>query len=122
MNRLLPRQDVVVMTSRQLVTGADKEESLQIGAVVSAALVAVVRGLTVRPRFVVAKGGITSSDIATRGLDIKRALVLGQIAPAVPVWQPAAGSRFPGVPYVVFPGNVGGADTLADVVQTLRTR
>jgi uncharacterized protein YgbK (DUF1537 family) len=120
-NRLLPERDVVVMTSRQLVTGDSKEESLQIGAVVSAALVAVVRGLTVRPRFVVAKGGITSSDIATQALNIKRALVLGQIAPAVPVWQPAEGSRFPGVPYVVFPGNVGGADTLADVVQTLHT-
>ena len=121
MNRLLPQQDVVVMTGRELVTGAGTDESLQIGSAVSSALVAVVRGLTASPRFIVAKGGITSSDVATKGLDIKQALVLGQIAPAVPVWRPAAGSRFPGVPYVVFPGNVGDADTLAEVVLALRT-
>jgi len=119
-NELLRERDVILMTSRELVTGAGKDESLQIGAQVSAALVAVVRGIDTRPRFIVAKGGITSSDVATRGLDITQALVLGQIAPAVPVWQPAAGSRFPGVPYVVFPGNVGNPDTLAQVVQTLR--
>lgn len=120
MNDLLPQQDVVVMTSRDLVTGTGKEESLQIGSMVSAALVEVVRGLAVQPRFIVAKGGVTSSDVATKGLDIKQALVLGQIAPAVPVWQPAPGSRFPGVPYIVFPGNVGDPGTLARVVQGLR--
>ncbi len=118
-NHLLPQHDVVLMTSRELVTGSSKEENLQIGTVVSSALVAVVRGLIVRPRFIVAKGGITASDVATRGLDIKHAVVLGQIAPAVPVWQPGPDSRFPGAPYVVFPGNVGGASTLAQVVQAL---
>ena len=122
MNNLLPEHDVVVMTSRDLVTGSDRNESLHIGSVVSAALVEVVRRLVVRPRFVVAKGGVTSSDVATKGLDIKQALVLGQIAPAVPVWQPAPGSRFPGVPYIVFPGNVGDPGTLAHVVQELRGR
>ncbi len=120
MNDRLPQQDVVVMTSRDLVTGTSKEESLHIGSIVSAALVEVVRGLAVQPRFIVAKGGVTSSDVATKGLDIKQALVLGQIAPAVPVWQPAPGSRFPGVPYIVFPGNVGDPGTLARVVQELR--
>ena len=121
-NRLLPQRDVVVMTSRQLRTGTSTEDNLAIGQAVSAALVDVVRGINVTPRFVVAKGGITSSDVATKGLGIKQALVLGQIAAAVPVWRPGAESRFPGVPYVVFPGNVGGPETLAQVVETLRAR
>ena len=67
----------------------------------------------------VAKGGITSSDTATAGLGVEQARVLGQIAPGVPVWQLGPESRFPGASYVVFPGNVGGPETLADVVASL---
>jgi uncharacterized protein YgbK (DUF1537 family) len=37
---------------------------------------------------------------------------LGQILPGVPVWRLGPGSRFPGAPYVVFPGNVGGKNAL----------
>ena len=107
------------MTSRRLKTGASTAENLAIGQSVSAALVDVVRGVRVGPRFIVAKGGITSSDVATQGLGIKQAMVLGQIAAAVPVRRPGAESRFPDVPYVVFPGNVGGPETLAQVVETL---
>jgi uncharacterized protein YgbK (DUF1537 family) len=121
MNSLIGQRDVVVMTSRQLKTGSSTEENLHIGQSVSAALVDVVRGLAVAPRFIVAKGGITSSDVATKGLAIKQALVLGQIAAAVPVWRAGADSRFPNAPYVVFPGNVGGPETLAQVVEILRS-
>ena len=79
--------DVVLFTSRALVTGADASSTLAIGQRVSAGLVAVVRALATRPRYLLAKGGITSSDVATQGLMVKRALVLGQILPGVPVWQ-----------------------------------
>jgi uncharacterized protein YgbK (DUF1537 family) len=67
----------------------------------------------------IAKGGITASDVATKGLNVKRALVLGQILPGVPVWQLGPESRYAGIPYVVFPGNVGGDDALAVTVQAL---
>jgi uncharacterized protein YgbK (DUF1537 family) len=46
-------------------------------------------------------------------------MVPGQIAPGVPVWRLGDESRFPGLIYVVFPGNVGTDDTLASVVETL---
>src|SRR5262249_43238 len=69
--------DVVLLTRRALVTGADASSTLAIGQRVSAGLVAVVRALATRPRYLLAKGGITSSDIATQGLGVKRALVLG---------------------------------------------
>jgi len=68
---------------------------------------------------VLAKGGITSSDIATRGLDVKRAMVRGQILPGVPVWQLEAG-RYPGLTYIVFPGNVGGEHALVEIVSKLK--
>jgi uncharacterized protein YgbK (DUF1537 family) len=48
--------------------------------------------------------------------------VLGQVLPGVPVWQLGAEARFPGLNYVVFPGNVGGADALAAAVAKLSGR
>lgn len=109
----------VLYTSRDLITGADAGSSLHIGQRVSEGLMAALAGLAQRPAFVVAKGGITSSDVATKALSVRRALVRGQIAPGIPVWELDAHSRFPGMPYVVFPGNVGETRTLSDVVAVL---
>lgn len=109
-------RDVVLYTSREVVLGSDPEASLAVSRRVSEALVSVVQQLPVAPSFLIAKGGITSSDVATRGLGIKRALVLGAILPGVPVWETAAETRFPGIPYVVFPGNVGSTSALLEAV------
>ena len=57
--------------------------------------------------------------MGTEALGVKKANVLGQICPGIPVWQTDAGSRFPGIPYVIFPGNVGEKETLKEVVQVL---
>jgi len=115
-------RDVVLFTSRTLVTGSDAQSALAIGQRVSAGLVAVVRSLATRPRYLLAKGGITSSDIATQGLGVQRALVLGQILPGVPVWQLGPETRYPGLGYIVFPGNVGGPQALAEVVLALQSQ
>lgn len=114
-------RDVVVFTSRQLITGADAVSSLAINQQVSEGLVAVMQRLMAPPRYILAKGGITSSDIATRGLGVKRAMVLGQILPGVPVWQLGTETRHAGLSYIVFPGNVGGPSALAEVVSSLRS-
>ncbi|KAL3482014.1 hypothetical protein BJX99DRAFT_113017 [Aspergillus californicus] len=109
--------DTLVMTSRDLVVGGDELSSLAIGSRVAGALVGVLEGIEVRPRFVIAKGGITSSDAATKGLRMKRALIVGQAAAGVPLWRcDEPTSRHRGVPFVVFPGNVGGESTLCDLV------
>ncbi len=109
----------VVYTSRTLITAEEATRSLDIGAQVSAALVAIVRGLSLRPRYLVAKGGITSSDVATQGLGVRKAQVLGQILPGVPVWRTGPESRHPGLVYVVFPGNVGDDQALVTVQRRL---
>lgn len=67
-----------------------------------------------------AKGGITSSDIGVKALSVKEAYVLGQIQPGIPVWKTDADSKFPKIPYVIFPGNVGETDSLRKVVEILR--
>jgi uncharacterized protein YgbK (DUF1537 family) len=112
-------RDVLLATSRKLITGADAAANLAIGRQVSDALVALVRGLRTPPRFLIAKGGISSSDIATLALGVRRAVVRGQLLPGVPVWRLGAEARFPGMDYVVFPGNVGGDHALVDAVRAL---
>ncbi|KAG8076277.1 hypothetical protein GUJ93_ZPchr0006g44432 [Zizania palustris] len=110
-------KDTLIVTSRQLITGKTPEESLQINYKVSSALVEIVRGIKSRPRYILAKGGITSSDLATKALEARRAKVMGQALAGVPLWQLGPESRHPGVPYIVFPGNVGDNSALAKVIQ-----
>jgi uncharacterized protein YgbK (DUF1537 family) len=111
-------QTPVIYTSRQVQKPKGMDE-LVVARTVSDALVAIVRGIEARPDFVVGKGGITSSDVGTIGLGAERATVLGQVRPGVPVWRLGPESRFPTMPYVVFPGNVGDAETLAEIVREL---
>ena len=77
---------------------------------ISSFLVDIVKGITVRPSFFIAKGGITSSDLASKGLSSESALILGQAIAGVPVWQLDSKSKFPEMIYIVFPGNVGDTD------------
>jgi uncharacterized protein YgbK (DUF1537 family) len=110
----------VLYTSRKLLTGTG-DENLAIGRSVTDALLAALQHLEVRPGFIIAKGGITSHEVAHRGLGAERATVLGQLQPGVPVWrlESGPGLRFADMPYVVFPGNVGSADSLVDAARTL---
>lgn len=112
---------VCISTRRAVLTLADDtpEAALLRSVKISDAVQSCVGKLEVTPAFVVAKGGITSSDVGTKALGVKCALVLGQIAPGVPVWRTGEESRFPGTPYVIFPGNVGEVATLRQAVETL---
>ena len=83
------------------------------------AITSIVARLSVQPSFIIAKGGITSSDVGTKGLSVKKATVMGQIKPGIPVWQTGAESKFPYMPYVIFPGNVGTPTTLREIVEEL---
>ena len=119
---LLPAgKSVAVFTRRDRLDlpTADRDRQLQISTQISDALTSVIGKLPVRPSFIVAKGGITSSDVGTKALRVRKALVKGQIRPGIPVWQTGEESRFPGLPYVIFPGNVGAEDDLRRIAETL---
>jgi uncharacterized protein YgbK (DUF1537 family) len=96
-----------------------RDVDLASGRRISQALVDVVRRLERRPDWIIAKGGITSSDIAANGLGMRESRVAGQLLPGVPVWIGGDESRWPGLPLVVFPGNVGGPRALTDAVGIL---
>jgi uncharacterized protein YgbK (DUF1537 family) len=99
---------------------ADREEELRLSVRISDAVAGIAGNLTVRPNFIIAKGGITSSDVGTKGLKVKKARVLGQILKGVPVWLTGPESKFPEMPYVIFPGNVGDENALYDAVLKLQ--
>lgn len=110
-----------VYTSRKrldLDTG-NREDDLRLSVKISDAVTGIVPALSVRPSFLIAKGGITSSDIGTKGLRVKKAMVAGQILPGIPVWKTGEESMFPHMSYVIFPGNVGSDTALYDAVQKL---
>lgn len=111
----------VVYTTRALLAPADlsPERKLALSVNISDGLTSIVSKLGIRPRYLIAKGGITSSDIATKGLGVRRARVLGQAAKGIPVWKTGAESRFPGMAYLIFPGNVGEPETLKNIVEEL---
>ena len=110
-------KNVVAYTSRTLIAAPTAKRSLSISRVISESVCEVVQRLPLQPRFLIAKGGITSNDIATKGLHVKRAMVAGQLQPGVPVWKLGPESKFPGMHYVVYPGNVGGEEGLADALK-----
>ena len=121
----LADSDVLAVHQPHPVRDTDPAASLEISRQVSTAVIEVVRGaVAAEPAWVVAKGGITSHDVAVRGLGIRRATVLGQLLPGlVSVFQPVeALPQIVGTPYVVFAGNVGDENTLAYVIDLFRGR
>ena len=111
----------VIYTERLLISleDDDKEKALARSVAISDGVCRFISELKIKPSFVLAKGGITSADVAVKGLNIRKAKVLGQIQPGVPVWQAESDSRFPHIPYVIFPGNVGDDETLKNAALRL---
>jgi uncharacterized protein YgbK (DUF1537 family) len=121
----LADSDVVLSTSRERMDGVDGDDSLRIARLVSEALVHTTREVLrlAEPSFLIGKGGITSSDLATGAVGLRRATILGSLLPGmVSVWQ----SGDPGLadvsatPYAVFPGNVGGDEALSQALTAFR--
>ena len=115
---------VCCYTTRALITAdtGDREDELRLSVKISDAVQSLVGRLKITPSFVIAKGGITSSDVGTKALAVRKANVLGQIRPGIPVWQTGGESKFPMTPYVIFPGNVGEITTLKEAAEVLMNR
>lgn len=110
----------VIYTSRTELTFADAQARLHFGEAVSKLLMAIERRLPESIGFLISKGGITSNDTLSEGLNLRTARLLGQILAGVSVvLTPADHPRFPELPVVLFPGNVGDADALATVYRRL---
>jgi uncharacterized protein YgbK (DUF1537 family) len=114
-------KNVVVYTRRERfdLDTDDKDKQLAVSVQISDAVTSIIGRLSIRPNFIIAKGGITSSDVGTKALKVRKALVMGQIKPGIPVWMTGEESKFPQMPYIIFPGNVGEVGTLKEIVELL---
>ena len=106
----------VVYTGRKEISGPDR---IALGKAISSFLVAIVRHLPYKPSGLISKGGITSHDILTRGLEVRYCRVLGQILPGVPVVTVYSTPHSADFPFLIFPGNVGSEDSLLEAFTIL---
>lgn len=111
----------VIYTSRIELAFDDELSRLAFGNQVSAFLMDVVRNLPATTGFLISKGGITSNDVLSDGLVLRTSRVVGQILAGCSVVRcPHDHVRYPDMPVVIFPGNVGDKEALATVLQRLR--
>mgnify|MGYP003377872438 CR=1 FL=1 len=118
---ILQGRTVAVYTRRERfdLDTDDKEKQLQVSVQISDAVTSIIGRLTVQPSFIIAKGGITSSDVGVKALRVHRAMVMGQVRPGIPAWRTGPESKFPNMPYIIFPGNVGTVEDLRIIVENL---
>ena len=111
---------VVIYTSREELAFDSQQERLAFGERLSDFLMDIVRKLPEDIGFLISKGGITSNDVLSTGLELRKSRVVGQILTGCSmVVCPNEHSRYPGLPVVIFPGNVGGRTALADAYNIL---
>lgn len=116
-------KSVVLYTSRTELQFPSQAERLAFGERVSAFLMDLVRQLPKSIGFLISKGGITSNDVLSTGLQLKQSRVLGQILTGCSVVRcPADHPRYPNLPVVIFPGNVGDETALAQVYTILMAK
>lgn len=138
----------VVFTARKEVRIDDVAKRQRLGQDVSNFLVDIVHNVVaVTPlplSYLVAKGGITSHDILTHGLNVKVGRVMGQAINSVPCVMASVkqsnqasqqetqqetqlGSQLASqletqLPYIIFPGNVGNEQSLKEIYGKLGVR
>lgn len=115
--------DAALVTTRIPQHAERGPASLRDGGVIADALVDIVAAVAADTplAWMVAKGGITSHDMAVRALGAARATVVGQLFfGQVSLWELGEESLQPGLRYVVFPGNVGNGLTLTRALSRLK--
>lgn len=105
----------VIFTSREEITFAELQERIDFGETISNLLMDLVRSLPSDIGFLISKGGITSNNLLSKGLNLTTVRLLGQILPGCCVVRTAiAHPQFPSLPVVLFPGNVGDDQSLVE--------
>jgi uncharacterized protein YgbK (DUF1537 family) len=114
------RRIPVLYTTRRPMPFASPEKCLDAGERIGMYLASLVRGMPSTLGFFIAKGGVTSALILRHGFQVRAARVIGVLSACVPMISlpPGAGADA-GMPYVIFPGNVGDENALVNAVTLL---
>lgn len=116
----LKGKTVAIYTSREELQFSTQAERLAFGERVSAFLMDLVKQLPKTIGFLISKGGITSNDVLSSGLNLAQSRVLGQILTGCSMVKcPSDHPAYPNLPVVIFPGNVGDETSLAQAYKIL---
>lgn len=118
-NNLSRNKTTVIYTSRTFESGTGVQFR-ETGKLFMQSLCRIVENIIVKPGFFIAKGGITSIELARTALKAREAFAIGQILSGVPVWRLSDAKKWSDIPYVVFPGNVGDESALLNAVSILQ--
>lgn len=111
------RGDGIAVVTTERVRSSE-HNTLDHGERVMNALTSIVRASYEAADVVIAKGGITSAEVARVGLGAETAEVLGQVIAGVSAWRlTAADGR--SLLYIVVPGNVGSPDAIVEVIHAV---
>lgn len=115
--RALLRSDgfAILATSREIATAGLGPVG---GTNVARALARIAGRLRGDTGVLLSKGGSTSAINVRDGLGAESVEVVGPVAPGISLWLVPTPTDQP-YPVIVFPGNVGDADTLADLVDRI---
>ena len=113
--RLASERLAIVATSREVAAAALGPAG---GTNVARALAGIAAQLRGDSDVLLSKGGSTSAINVRDGLGAESVEVVGPVAPGVSLWLVPVPGTDP-YPVIVFPGNVGDADTLADLVDRI---
>lgn len=83
----------------------------------SSAMVSIIQSLSIQPKYIILKG--TANEIITHGLATKKSFYLGQVKPGITIWAAEKESRFPKIPYIIFPADFGKKTELKELVEKL---
>ena len=89
------------------------------GMRIARGLAAVLAGARSGAGVIVSKGGITSAVNVADGFGAAEALVVGPVADGIALWRVPVDGGDTDAALLVVPGNVGGDDALADLVDAL---
>jgi len=117
--RAIHSSDVLLQTSRSENAQSSLSNQREPARVAEAITTIATRIVSSnRLSWIIGKGGATSSDIITKVLGLQRAEVVGPILPGVSsLWHDRNGD---GPLMIAFPGHLGNAESLRDVVVHLR--
>ena len=95
---------------------------MEIGSKITDTLAKIVANQEIKPRFIISKGGTTSEKLLIDAMGVRKATVPGQILPGVLVLELGPEAKYPELKMILFPGNVMGATSIADIVRGFRNQ
>jgi uncharacterized protein YgbK (DUF1537 family) len=103
----------VLFTSRGEHPCRDKKELQQLGLALAGLMARVAVRLPDDLGYLISKGGTTTQALLSAGLALGSVRLEGQLMPGLSLLRlPADHPRFPSLPLLTFPGNLGADDTL----------